>query len=158
MINVFQGESRLVKQNIYLGELDVRIPKAKAGKESVEVRYSYDMNGLLDVDVTVTSTGKKHQKTIINAPGALSDSEIEASKIKLSALKFHPRENEENHVLLARAARLFESSLGVRREELSRLLSSFEAILERQDPKEIKHAAKQMNDILEELESDHLFT
>ena len=158
LINVFQGESRLVKHNVYLGELEVKVPKAKAGKESIDVRYSYDMNGLLEVDVTVPSTGKKYQKTIINSPGSLSESDIEKSKNKLASLKFHPRAQEENRSLIARAERLFESSLGERREELSQLLSSFDQVLERQNPAEIKRAAKQMSEILAELESENLFS
>ncbi|MCL4163864.1 UNVERIFIED_CONTAM: hypothetical protein GTU68_030776, partial [Idotea baltica] len=39
---VYQGESRLVKNNISLGSITVSIPKNKKGKESAEVRFSYD--------------------------------------------------------------------------------------------------------------------
>lgn len=158
LIDIYQGESRLVKNNIYLGEIEVNVPKAKAGKETVEVRYSYDMNGLLEVDVTVSSTGKKYHKQIINSPGELTDQEISASSQKLSKLKFHPREHEGNRNLIARAERIYESSLEERRHYVSALLADFEAALEKQDTKLIAKAAEEMESRLNELEKDDLFT
>ena len=57
-VGIYQGENRLVSKNVFLGKVSIDVPKAPAGKEGVDVRYSYDMNGLLEVDVTVISTGK----------------------------------------------------------------------------------------------------
>lgn len=60
MIEVYQGEDRQVKNNTFLGEFILDdIPPAPAGKESIEVQFSYDINGILDVDAIITSTGKK---------------------------------------------------------------------------------------------------
>lgn len=157
-IKVYQGESRLVKNNVYLGELEVKVPKAKAGVETLDVRYSYDMNGLLEVDVTVNSTGTTHHATIINSASGLSDKEIEKSRAKLAKLKFHPREDAENRNFIARAERLYESSLGEKRDYISRILSQFEQVLERQNPQEIKKAASEFAHILDNLEEDNLFS
>ncbi len=157
-IKVYQGESRLVKNNVYLGELEVQVPKAKAGVETLDVRYSYDMNGLLEVDVTVNSTGKTHHATIVNSASGLSDEEIEKSRAKLAKLKFHPREDAENRNFIARAERLYESSLGEKRDYISRILSQFEQVLERQNPQEIKKAASEFGHILDSLEEDNLFS
>ncbi|SEQ42691.1 molecular chaperone HscC [Amphritea atlantica] len=157
-INVYQGESRLVKNNVNLGELEVRVPPAKAGEESVNVRYSYDMNGLLDVDVTVNSTGLTQHTTIINSASGLTDKEIEQSREKLAKLKFHPREQAENRVLIARAERLYECSLGDKRDYISNLLSHFELVLEKQNPVEIKKVTAQFSEMLDGLEEDNLFS
>ncbi|WP_428035410.1 Hsp70 family protein [Amphritea sp.] len=157
-INVYQGESRLVKNNVNLGELEVRVPPAKAGEESLNVRYSYDMNGLLDVDVTVNSTGLTQHTTIINSASGLTDKEIEKSREKLAKLKFHPREQAENRVLIARAERLYECSLGDKRDYISHLLSRFEQVLEKQNPVEIKKVAAQFSEVLDDLEEDNLFS
>lgn len=152
-VKVFQGEGRLVKQNIFLGELSAKVPKAPAGKESIDVRYSYDMNGLLEVDVTVCSTQTRYNMAIENAPGRLTPDEIAQSRKKLAALKFHPRETEENRLLLARAERLYESSLGEAREHISSLISQYESVLERQDVNEIKKARKSFEELLRRFES-----
>lgn len=157
-IDIYQGESRLVKNNILLGKMDVQVPKGPAGQESMTVRYSYDMNGLLEVDIVIDSTGEKYNTTIINNPGGLSDKEIEASRNKLSELKFHPRENEENRSLLARAERLYETSLGDLRDYIGNAISQFENILEKQNIKEINIASQNMKDLLNDLESDNLFS
>ncbi len=157
-VKVFQGESRLVKNNVFLGELDVKVPKGKAGKETIDVRYSYDMNGLLEVDVAVVSTGKTFHASIVNSADGLSDKEIDASKKKLAKLKFHPREQAENRNMIARAERLYECALGEKRDYISNILSQFEQVLERQNPAEIKKALTQFNEILDELEEDNLFS
>ncbi len=58
-IMVYQGESQLAESNHFLGEFELSgIPAKKAGKESILVRFSYDMNGLLDVRAVIVSTGR----------------------------------------------------------------------------------------------------
>ena len=49
-----------------LGELTIPVPPNKAGAESVEVTFTYDINSLLEVEVLVNSTGQKHRKVIQN--------------------------------------------------------------------------------------------
>jgi len=157
-ISIFQGESRLVKNNIFLGELDVNIPKGPEGKETIDVRYSYDMNGLLEVDATVNSTSKTYQKTIFNHSELLSEKELSNSKSKLARLKFHPREDESYRVLIARAEKIYESTLGNKRTYIGNILSQFEQVLESQNLKEIDTASKQIECILDELEQQGMFT
>ena len=156
-MEVYQGESRLVKNNIKLGEITVDVPKAKAGQEMVELRFSYDINGLLDVDAHVPSTGEKKQITINNAPGELSEKEILASKAKLAKLKIHPREDEKIVELIMRAESIYENSLDQDRAEISQALSQFEAVLERQEPREIERVAKDFRDFLAEFETNGWF-
>ncbi len=52
-IRVLQGESRFARNNLYLGEIDVKVPKAPKGQEAVDVTYSYDINSLLEEEVKV---------------------------------------------------------------------------------------------------------
>ena len=155
--NVYQGESRLVKNNIALGSITVKIPKSKKGKEGAEVRFSYDMNGLLEVDIKVLTTGETYYKMIQNAPGELSELELEASRKKLSTLKFHPREQETNQLLIARAERLFESRLSDQRQMIQGNLRWFEEVLERQEPRDIEQAQTDFGEFLDSLEQDRLF-
>jgi len=155
--SIYQGESRLVNNNIKLGEVEVKIPPAKKGEESASVRFTYDMNGILEVDITVTSTGQTYYHMIQNAPGELSEKEIQASKEKLAKLKFHPREQAINMELIARAERLFESRLASERDEIQHNLSYFEKVLDKQNPADIKEAAEEFSQYLEQLEADNFF-
>lgn len=156
-IKVYQGENRLVEKNVYLGELSVQVPPAPRGQESVDVRYSYDMNGLLEVDVTVHSTGKNYNQLIEHTPGALSEADKQKALAKLSELKFHPRDGEDNRALLARGERLYESSLGDRRDYIADVMKQFERALERQNPAEIAKVQKQVKDVLAQMESEDWF-
>jgi molecular chaperone DnaK len=60
IIDVYQGESSDPENNERLGELHLTgIPSARQGKEQIEVTFSYDMNGILQVKANVVSTGKQ---------------------------------------------------------------------------------------------------
>ncbi|SFM21606.1 molecular chaperone HscC [Marinobacter zhejiangensis] len=156
-VDIYQGESRDVSKNVFLGKLSVPVPRGPKGTEALDIRYSYDMNGLLEVDVTVVTTGATHYKLIENAPGSLTDQEKQQALEKLSKLKVHPRDGEENRVLMARAERLYESSLGDQREHIGDLLNKFESILDRQDPLEIAKYRARFEELLNQLESGDWF-
>jgi molecular chaperone HscC len=153
-VNIYQGENRLVDKNVFLGSLDIKVPKGPRGKESIDIRYSYDMNGLLEVDVTVVSTNKSISKVIEHSPGALSASEKTESLKKLAQYKFHPRDQELNRMLIAKGERLYATSLGEKREYIARLLSEFDSVMDRQNPTEIKKSRKKLDELLEKLDSE----
>lgn len=143
-VKIYQGESRLVKNNLPLGTLEVDIPKAKAGEQSVDVRFTYDVNGILEVEATVTATKEKSSTIIEKSPGSISSSEISASLKKLENIKIHPRETEQNRAAIARAERIYEQSLGDTRHYISHLISEFEAILALQDLPKADQARKEL--------------
>jgi molecular chaperone HscC len=124
-VTVYQGESLRPEGNILLGELDVAVPSAPAGKESIEVRFTYDVNGALETEVTVKSTGKRERRIFRNASN-LPQSEIEQRFAALAEIKIAPREQAANRALLARAEALYEELLGENREFLSQLVARFE--------------------------------
>lgn len=156
-VSIYQGESRKVTKNILLGQLEVQVPPKPAGEETIDVRFSYDTNGLLEVDVTVNSTQKKYNKSIVNSNLSLTDSDIEASRSKLSKMKFHPRETEANRAILARGERLYEESLGEKRQTVSSVMKEFETALESQNDIEIKKAQLRVNELLDSIEQGDIF-
>jgi molecular chaperone HscC len=149
--DVYQGESRDLKNNLLLGELNVELPDNNQIDE-IEVRYTYDANGLLEVEATVLSTGHKKIVVLQNNAARMTDEEIEASLKKLKALKIHPADKEENKLLLARGERLFEFSTGQERQYISQLMSRFDQALSTQDDRVIEKARQQINALLDELE------
>jgi len=157
-VKIYQGESPHVKDNIFLGQLTANdIPEAPAGQESIDVRFTYDINGILEVIVTVTSTGSESKLITEENPGVLSKSDIEAIFKKHAALKIHPRDQQENVTLLNRAERLYRESLGDERDFLSEQIAQFEAILKRQQVREITEARKTLEAILDQLEGSYSF-
>ena len=153
-VNVYQGESRLVKDNINLGTLSIPVPRGPAGEQSVEVRFTYDIDGLLEVTVTAQSSGKERVLVIEGEQGALSEADIQKRLEALAHLKVHPRDQVENRTLLARGERLYTERLGDEREYVQMLLGQFEAALQKQDLAVLEVARAQLNDAFEQLETD----
>lgn len=151
-VDILQGESRLTKDNIYLGEINIPVPPKPAGEEAIDVRFTYDINGILEVEVTVVSTGVKKSIIIEKDPGYMTKEEIAERIENLAHLKVHPRENHENKLLLARGERLFEENIGSIRLEIARLLREFEEVLDGQDNKLIAETRKKLTEIFNSLD------
>ena len=136
-VRVFQGEARQVADNIPLGQLRLPVPPAPAGQQSVEIRFTYDTSGLLEVDTRVDATGATRHLVIENQPGVLSAAEVQQRLEAMAHLKVHPRDQAENQAVLSRAERLFSERLGEERAQVAGRLDQFRTLLERQDPAEI---------------------
>jgi len=151
-IKIFQGESRLTKNNIKLGEFYVHVPPAPAGEQVIDVRYTYDINGILEVEAVVIETGIKKSIVIEDSPGSMSKEEIEKRLAALQSIKIHPRDMQQNKLLMARGERLYEESLGDMRMAIAMLLQKFEGVMNRQDEREIKKEAEILKEKLDKLE------
>ncbi|WP_405173220.1 molecular chaperone HscC [Paenibacillus sp. FSL H8-0260] len=157
-VDVYQGESPRVENNLFLGEMEFQIPQAPRGEESIDVRYTYDVNGILEVEVTTVSTGQKHQMIIEQNAGGMTKKQIEARLLELRSIKIHPRERTENRLLLARGERLYEEVLGDQRKFIAQCLKVFEDALYTQNEKVIEKAAQAFNEQLAEIEGWSYFT
>ena len=149
---VLQGESRMARNNLLLGTLELDVPKGKAGEQSVDVTYTYDINSILEVEVTVVATGKKIRKIIKGQYTEMTDEEIEKRFLELSYLKIHPRDQEENKLVLLRCERLYEESLGMDREYIEEQVRKFELALSSQDKRMIEKERKALTQFLDEWE------
>lgn len=150
-IKAYQGESRHTSNNVYLGLLEVPVPKGEAGEQAIDVRFSYDINGLLEVETTVVSTNEK-QSIVISNNHDLSEDDIQKSLEKLTAMKIHPRENTGNIAFLSRANRLYEQHLGDSREEVGRIIDYFNSILERPNKADVDAIRINLNSELDKYE------
>ncbi|SFZ74553.1 Hsp70 family protein [Chitinimonas taiwanensis] len=153
-VRIFQGESRLVKDNIFLGEITIPVPPKPAGQMAVSVRFTYDVNGLLEAEMTVEATGEKHRLIIEDNPGVLTPEQVEERLHALSKLKIHPRELLPNATLLARADRMYQQLLGDERQWVAQAAAQFQAILEQQDEAAIVKAREELKRVLDELEGE----
>ena len=151
-VHILQGESRFAVNNLSLGELFIEVPAGKAGQEAVDVTYTYDINSILEVEVKSVSSGKKVRQVFKGQDLDMSEEEIEDRLKTLSYLKIHPRDKEENKVLLLRGERIYEESLGVKREQAGRALREFEHALDTYDPERIAEAKREYMEFLEKLD------
>ncbi|WP_247728932.1 molecular chaperone DnaK [Halovivax limisalsi] len=76
-VRVFQGEREIAEKNEMLGEFHLTgIPPAPAGTPKIEVSFSIDENGIVNVSAEDKGTGESEEITIEGGAG-LSDEEIE---------------------------------------------------------------------------------
>jgi molecular chaperone HscC len=150
---IYQGEARDVKKNVKLGELTVPVPPKPAGEVGVEVRFTYDTSGLLDVDVNVPVTGLTRNLVIVDEEDRRSKKDISESRKRLEKLKVHPRDEAENVALLARAERDYEGFTGPVRDVIGQGLTEFQGALDKQDPRIIADARDGLTRLLDEIDA-----
>lgn len=125
-ISVYQGESRRVKDNFKLGELKVTgIPPGPAGIE-VCVRFTYDMNGILEVEAFVPTSGKKFRTVFTQHAQDLTEDEVEEAIERMQDLKFYPRDQIENQRLVLFVERVIGEISPIHRTEVEQALDMFE--------------------------------
>lgn len=155
-VQILQGESRYARNNVYLGDIEVPVPIGPAGQEAVDVTYTYDVNSILEVMVKVVSTKMEKRIVIKNEETDMTDEEIDERLESLASLKIHPREQEENKLLLLRGDRMYEEATGDVRSLIEHNMTIFEGVLDKQDRDEIEHARKELKDFLDSIEEDIL--
>jgi molecular chaperone HscC len=151
LLQVFQGESRLVAENLKIGQVRVPGMRHRPGQKhpgAVDVRFTYDMNGILEVEVTVQHSGMKLTEVFEQRPGTLSKAQIAEAIRLLQPIKIHPREAPANRARLERANRLFTELSGDLRERLTWLVDSFEAALHSQSAAKIEEAGRDLESFM----------
>jgi molecular chaperone HscC len=137
LLKVYQGESRRVEGNLPLGEFEVKgIPPGPAG-QGVEVRFTYDLNGVLEIEATVVATQRSVTHVIAKNAKGMTAEQVKRAVVAMQKLKTHPREEAANRYLLTRAERVYKELSTELRRFLSDLVDGFEAGLESQDPEAI---------------------
>ncbi len=149
LFKIYQGENPYCRDNTYLGEVYIPVPPAPEGQQGAHVRFTYDLNGLLEVEVM----NQNQQKARILLKGKdMTDEEAERRMKELTALKLHPREQEIPRALLARAERLYAMTLGPIREEVQRRLDWYQMQLSSQESLRVAKASRQMELFLDQVE------
>ena len=151
-IRIYQGESRLVKDNIQLGDLTLGLKPRRRAEQAIEVRFSYDTNGLLEVTARSLTDGVMESLVIEQHAGVLSPDAIAASLAALAPLRLPPRETGANRLLLAHAERLHEKIMGEGRRALAQATAAFEAALASEDADAIGLAADRLAAAIHTLE------
>ena len=132
-VQVYQGEMMKASQNLFLGELDVPVPINHKEHEGLTVRFTYDLNGILDVEVKIDTTQEVFNHVILQESITLTDQEIKKKQDALARYKINAQETEVYRFLIEKANRLYSMILGVKREELM--------IATRQFEEEVKHSS-----------------
>lgn len=148
-IEILQGEEPYAEDNVQLGLITTMVPKKKRGQESVDVRFTYDINGILEVEVTVVSTGKSVIKVLSQS---MDEKELARRMKQLEKLKVHPKDMTENQLILERLQALYEEALPETRDRLMYHIRNFESTLAEQDPRRIRKYREFLEHMIASLE------
>ncbi|KAK4105751.1 78 kDa glucose-regulated protein [Parathielavia hyrcaniae] len=101
LIKVFEGERSMTKDNNLLGKFELTgIPPAPRGTPHIEVSFSLDVNGILQVSAQDKGTGRKESVTIKSDDGRLTKEEI--ARMIAEAEKFADEDKEARERIEAR--------------------------------------------------------
>lgn len=148
-VEILQGEHLYAEDNQQLGELYTYVPSKKKGEEAVDIRFTYDINGILEVDVTVVSTGKTVSRVLSQN---MDEKELEERRKKLQELKVHPKDVTENKLILEKLEALYEEAAPDMRLQLKQYMSYFEQLLMAQRPRAIQNYREYLERIIAQLE------
>lgn len=105
-ISVFQGQAMYAKENLFLGQAFIHVPRNMHDYESFDLIYSYDINSMLYVEAVVHST-KEHYIFRVSKGDVLEkvDASVRLDSIKEVSLALY--QNNEVDALLARIERIY---------------------------------------------------
>lgn len=106
-ISVFQGQAMYAKENLFLGQACIHVPRNIHDYESFDLIYSYDINSMLYVEAIVHST-QEHYIFRVSKGDVLEkvDASIRLDSIKEVSLALY--QNNEVDALLARIERIYQ--------------------------------------------------
>ena len=148
--HIYQGERRYCEDDALLGELTLDVPPAPKGSQPIQVRFTYDINGLLEVEAVGT---EGRQARLVLRRGDMSEEEVRRRLEELKALKLHPREQEIDRALCARGERLYAVTVGEVRKLVGDTLDLFQEQLTSQEPLRIAKARRKVEGIFDQVES-----
>src|SRR5262249_9718987 len=137
-----------VEDNLYLGEFEVSgIPRGPAGQQ-VDLRFTYDLSGVLEVQATIVATNKKVTHLITRYAHGLTPEQVRLAVEAMEKLKTNPRKDGVNRFLLRRAERVFAELPRDERDMLGQILDGFETALSLQDPAVIERHRAALEEFL----------
>lgn len=152
-ISVFQGQAMYAKENLFLGQAFIHVPRNMHDYESFDLIYSYDINSMLYVETVVHST-KEHYIFRVSKGNVLEkvDASVRLDSIKEVSLGLY--QNNEVDALLARIERIYREVDEETQDYLMKLHTEFTKDMESliNNIQKRKRLINQVSRILDQIE------
>ena len=152
-ISVFQGQAMYAKENLFLGQACIHVPRNMHDYESFDLIYSYDINSMLYVEAIVHST-KEHYIFRVSKGDVLEkvDASVRLDSIKEVSLALY--QNNEVDALLARIERIYKEVDEETQDYLMKLHTEFTKDMESliNNIQKRKRLINQVSQILNQIE------
>jgi len=156
-VNIYQGESSTASRNHFLGDFRMSdIPVNYSSVESIDISFSYNLNGMLDVTAIVVSTGQK-AKLSINMQnqenGPEMPDEDDETHVTFTNWKDSPI-SDDYRAVIRRAERILKhlDEDDDDRDEIESLLDALKVAIADEDVDEADDLEDDLVDLLESLE------
>lgn len=154
-ISVFQGQAMYAKENLFLGQAFIHVPRNMHDYESFDLIYSYDINSMLYVEAVVHST-KEHYIFRVSKGDVLEkvDASVRLDSIKEVSLGLY--QNNEVDALLARIERIYREVDEETQDYLMKLHTEFTKDMESliNNIQKRKRLINQVSRILDQIEEN----
>lgn len=152
-ISVFQGQAMYAKENLFLGQAFIHVPRNMHDYESFDLIYSYDINSMLYVEAVVHST-KEHYIFRVSKGDVLEKvvASVRLDSIKEVSLGLY--QNNEVDALLARIERIYREVDEETQDYLMKLHTEFTKDMESliNNIQKRKRLINQVSRILDQIE------
>ena len=148
-VRIFQGEDRFVRNNVLLDAYTVEgLPAKTAGQESIDISFTYDINGILNVKTRVNSTGKEAALLVDKRAQRMSPLERDEAKARID--REWPEAAPVQDKLLTTAQAKLDSA-AVAQEVKSKLAAGVDAVKRARaggDKAQVTKAETELTDVL----------
>ena len=152
-IEVYQGENERVEENVLVSD-DIYvhgIPKAPAGHERIEVTFSYDVNGLIQVEAVVLSTGERIQEVIQSQEGVMSEEEKSEAIVRMEEEEGTSEAYERAKKAIHRAEKLKAACSEDDKVRLDEQIQLLQEAIDAEDVRAIERNEQKLLDLLLEV-------
>ena len=127
---IFQGEEMYADENKRIGFIPIRFPKPASTKTRIDVTFTYDINGILLVNVDVPDYNIHEEKVFLDDEEGVSNAKVKSVVNKLKEYKALSEKDEDNRLVMEWGKRLYAQMPPGMKDELGRRLLYFEYLLE----------------------------
>lgn len=151
-IGIYQGEAYYCNDNLKLGAIEMDILPVPAGQAHLEVCFSYDINGILEVEVTDHQMRQMKRKVLTCNSLRMSEDELNRRLEELQSYKLMPVGGMRTKLVLARGERLFAQFFGGRRRQVADVMEQLLKAISSRNDQQISNSIRAAEEIFDRLE------
>ena len=157
-LHIYEGEHRETKFNDHLGTIeltDIPTHEDEHAREALDVRFTHDANGLLEVEARLVSTGERVHTVLQRTGAELDEASLEVAVKDLQRLKQDPATLLPNRVALDRANEVLMQLPADERDFLDQAIGQFEASLVGEDAGRRDRLRQRLNELVRQFAERH---
>lgn len=161
-IGIYQGEQYYADENLFLGDISINVNSKPAGKAYADISFTYDINGILKVDV---KNEEGIQKNILIKNQMLSEYEIEKYQEEMDKIlsETNPWTREDMQDMSRELEEIYANCADGAREIVGAYIAYFQRVSESGRVKRIRKMYEQTKEFIEqyrmqqEIKEDYIF-